>query len=291
MIIETPQPLDLESTLLSGQAFRWQRSDGWYRGVVFGNVVKLRKRGDGLEILSTPDDEQSIEPIIRDYFGFKTDLQEIYNSFSCDTRIQGAITRYRGMRILQQDPWECLVSFICSSNSNIGRITRNIHDICVTFGRPISSGADTIHAFPTPRDLADAGEDLMGRLRLGYRTRYISDTARVIADGRLDLISLREESYTDALEALIGLPGVGDKVANCVLLFSLNKPEAFPVDVWIHRALREWYLSDEEKNLSRPKIRLWAQKRFGRFAGYANQYLFHDRRLEDRSNQHHSNVG
>lgn len=287
MIIETPQPFDLESTLLSGQAFRWQRRDEWYRGVVFGNVVKLRKRDDGIEILSTPDDEQSIEPIIRDYFGFKVDLQEIYNSFGSDARIQGAITRYRGMRILQQDPWECLVSFICSANSNIGRITRNIHDMCVAFGRPISSGADTVYAFPTPRELADADKNRMGRLRLGYRARYISDTARCIADGRLDLISLREESYTDALESLSGLPGVGDKVANCVLLFSLNKPEAFPVDVWIHRALQEWYLRDEEKNLSRPKMRLWAQKRFGRFAGYANQYLFHDRRLEGR-NQHNS---
>ncbi len=283
MIIEVPQPLDLESTLLSGQAFRWRKSGDWYRGVVFGNVVKLRTSGDDLEVLSAPDDEQSLEPVIRDYFGFGADLGEVYSSFGGDARIQEAIARYRGMRILQQDPWECLISFICSSNSNIGRITRNIHDMSVAFGRPIASGDELDHAFPTPEELAEAGEERLDRLRLGYRGAYVAATARVIADGGLDLISLREDSYGDALEALTALAGVGDKVANCVLLFSMNKPEAFPVDVWVHRALHEWYLGDEEKKLSRPKMRLWAQERFGRYAGYANQYLFHDRRLEGRA--------
>jgi N-glycosylase/DNA lyase len=274
------EPLDLGSTLLSGQAFRWRAEGGWFHGVVFGNIVRVRQVQGGVELLSAPDDERAIEPLLRGYLGLDTDLDRAYASLAVDERLRAAIERYRGMRILRQDPWECLVSFICSSASNIPRISRNIEAICTAFGRPIAMGGEVRHAFPTPEDLANGGDEALRGLGLGYRAGYIATTVGVVAEGGIDLMSLREDPYDDALAALLALAGVGDKVANCALLFSLDKLEAFPIDVWIERALQEWYLDGQK--MSQKNMRLWAQARFGPFAGYANHYLFHDRRLKGR---------
>ena len=282
MFISIDQPLELASTLLGGQAFRWRGNGVWHDGVVFDNLVGIRQQPTGIEFRSFPDDEAYLEPFLRDYLGLGADLERIYASLAKDDRLEQAIARHRGLRILRQDPWECLVSFICSSASNIPRITRNIESLCVAFGRPLGTSDDRRSAFPTPAALAEAEPERLRRLGLGYRADYLAATARAIADGRLDLMSLREASYQEALDALMALDGVGDKVANCVLLFSLDKTEAFPVDVWIHRALEEWYLSDAETRLSRLKMRPWAQERFGPYAGYANQYMFHYRRLQGR---------
>ena len=282
MLIPVDAPLDLESTIFSGQAFRWRRQDPWLYGVVFNNIVKLRRTPSAVEFFSSPDDESVIRPLLADYLGLDVDLERVYESFGADERIRAATAQYRGMRILRQDPWECLVSFICSSASNIPRISGNIEDLCTTYGRALAMGDYARHTFPTLHDLAEAEEQEIRDLRLGYRAAFIVETARAISDGKVDLMSLREDSYEGALEALIGLPGVGDKVANCAILFSLDKPEAFPVDVWINRALQEWYLDGRDEKLSLPKMRLWAQEYFGPYAGYANQYLFHSRRLQGR---------
>ena len=283
MLVSIEEPFDLDSTLQSGQAFRWRRDGGSHRGVVFGNVVELRQTEDGLELFTDPDDEAALWPLLRDYLGLDFDLDRVYAAFEADYRLHNSTARYRGMRVLRQDPWECLVSFICSSASNIPRITKNVESICESYGRPVGTGATRRNAFPTPRELSRAGEAPLRALGLGYRAAYVAETASAVADGAVDLMSLREEPYEQALETLTGLPGVGDKVANCVLLFALDKPEAFPVDVWIDRALREWYLGDDDASISRPKMRPWAQRRFGPYAGYANHYLFHDRRLQGKS--------
>ena len=216
------------------------------------------------------------------YLGLTADLEAIYSAISVDDRLRAAIDRYPGMRVLRQDPWECLVSFICSSASNIPRISRNVESICSAYGRPLRLGDYQRSTFPTPRELVRAEvADLRG-LGLGYRAEYVASTARAIAGGAVDLFALRESPYDEALDALISLAGVGDKVANCVLLCSLDKLDAFPIDVWVHRALQEWYLDGEDKTLSLKKMRLWAQEYFGPYSGYANQYLFHDRRLQGR---------
>jgi N-glycosylase/DNA lyase len=282
MFMPLQQPFDLANTLRSGQAFRWRFKDGWHQGVVFNNVVRIRQDASGLEFTTHPDDASYLEPLLRDYLGLGVDLDAVYASLSPDRRLTQAIATYSGMRILRQDPWECLVSFICSSASNIPRITGNIESICASFGRPLGTGGQAPYTFPTPRELADAGSERLRGLGLGYRAEYLADTARAIAEGRLDLMTLREAPYEEALTELTSLSGVGDKVANCVLLFSLDKPEAFPVDVWIQRALQEWYLDGNAQKLSKLKMRLWARDRFGPHAGYANQYLFHARRLQGR---------
>ena len=281
MLIPVSQPLDLDSTIFSGQTFRWREADGWVEGVVFGNMVTLRRTPAGIEFTSNPDDERAIAPLLTDYLGLDADLEAIYTSIATDDHMSRAIAQYNGMRILRQDPWECLVCFICSSASNIPRITKNVASICESFGRPFGDGKRRWHEFPTPQALAKAGEDRLRKLGLGYRAAYLAATAGAIADGNLDLFTLREMPYQEALEALTALDGVGDKVANCVLLFALDKPEAFPVDTHVEHRLQEWYLNG--RKLSKPAMRLWAQDHFGPYAGYANQYLFHDRRQMARA--------
>ena len=291
MFVPYSQPLDLPATLESGQTFRWTREDPsrpgsgqWYQGVIFNNVVEIRHRPKGIEFRCAPDDELTLWPLVQDYLRLHDDLDGIYQSIQGDARLDAAIARYRGLRIVRQDPWECLISFICSANSNIPRIITNVEDMSKSFGRPVGIGDQVRHTFPTPAELAEAGERRLRDLRLGFRARYVAEVARIVADGDLDLFALREAPYDEALEVLTTLPGVADKVANCVMLFSLDKLEAFPVDVWVHRALQEWYPADMavDKRLARKEMRLWAQDYFKPYAGYASQYLFHDRRLQGR---------
>ena len=156
--------------------------------------------------------------------------------------------------------------------------------MCQSLGRPIGEDdGRTKNAFPSPTALVQAGEQRLRRLGLGFRARYLPVIARIVAEGEVEPLALRTVPYQEALEALIALPGVGDKVANCAMLFSMDKLEAFPVDVWVHRALQEWYLGGTEVKLSNKKMREWAQERFGPYAGYANQYLFHSRRLQGKA--------
>ena len=308
MLIPFKQPLDLENTLEVGQAFRWERepseSSGhpWFWGVVFDNLVRIRRTEEGVEFFCAPDDEPALSPLLQDYLRLQDDLAAICESIHKDERVGAGIDRYPGLRLLRQDPWECLASFICSANNNIQRIRDNVKDMSTSFGRPVNLDGQTRHTFPAPDDLAAAGEARLRGLRLGFRAAYVAEVAEIVAAGRTDLFALREASYEDALAELTALPGVGDKVANCVMLFSLDKLEAFPVDVWVARAL-EWYTDDavvkelaeklSERRKKNPKaalserekkaLRSWAQEYFGPYAGYANQYLFHKSRLEGRA--------
>ncbi len=277
MILNHRGPLDLKNTLFSGQAFRWRAEDGWFKGVVSGNIVWLKETPSGIEFMAGPEKDSVLEPKLRNYLGLNTDLEELYTSMSFDDRLTEAISRHHGMRILAQDPWECLISFICSSASNITRITNNIESLCTAFGNEIFMDGYMRHTFPTPVELARSTNESLRDLGLGYRADYVVSTARMVDSGNIDLMALYEMPYDEALEHLTMLDGVGDKVANCVLLFSLDKPEAFPVDTWIDKALQKWYLGDDK--ISRKKMRLWAMAYFGNCAGYANHYLFHDQRL------------
>ena len=221
---------------------------------------------------------------LRDYFSLDVDLAEVYSALSRDRGLREAVDRYRGMRVLRQDPWETTLSFLCAQNSNVLRITRNIEDMCRSFGRAMSFGGHTRHAYPTPEALAGAGEGALRDLGLGYRARYIVAAAERVAGGEIDLLALRETSYDGALDALMALDGIGDKVANCIMLFCMDKPQAFPVDTHIMQVLRERYPEAEEVH-SRDirRVRAWAQEYFAPYAGYANHYLFHSRRVEGRT--------
>ncbi len=281
MLITHDGPYDLDASLHGGQAFRWRHiDDGWNEGVLFDNIVLLRQRPDGIEMVCGPEPEEKIAPLVRDYLALGPDMEQAHTALRHDDAMARAFEGCRGVRILRQEPWECLIGFIISSNSNIPRIASNVESLAETFGEAVDCGGRKRATFPSPEQLAAAGEPALRDLRLGYRAKFVAGTAEIVASGGLDLHSLRLAPYDDALEALIALPGVADKVANCVLLLSLDKPAAFPVDVWVRRAIEDWYLSPGEK-MTDKKMRLWAQDRFGEFAGYANQYLFHYRRLID----------
>ncbi len=282
MLIPFDGILELEGMLLGGQAFRWRLEDGWFHNVLFNNIISARQVDEGVEFVCGPDDESVIAPLFRDYLRLDDDLVAIGKTISKGEQISAAISKYQGLRILRQEPWECLVSFICSANSNIPRISTNVEDMARNFGQALEMNGHVRSAFPSPDALADAGEQKLRDLGLGFRAKYVAAAAVSIARGDVDLFSLREASYDEALEELIGLSGIGDKVGNCILLFALDKRQAFPVDVWIERAIKEWYPEVLERKLTRKAMRPWAQEFFGAYAGYANQYLFHGRRLQGK---------
>ena len=316
MLIPFTAPYDLRGTLCGGQAFRWRdEGDGWFCGVIFGNTVKMRRVDEGIELMSAPDDEAFLAQPIADYLRLDDDMEEVYAALSEDEHLADAVRQHRGLRVLRQEPWECLVSFICSANNNIPRITANVEDMAANYGESLlrhrlpphdDEGADLEatcerRAFPTPRMLVHAGEQALRDLKLGFRAPNVIAAAAGIADGDgPDLYALREADFDDALAELVKLRGVADKVANCVMLFSLDKPQAFPVDVWIVKAMRDWYpdapvpppLNSNGKKASptekqKREMRQWAHERFGTHAGYANQYMFHHKRWMDGASPSH----
>ncbi|MBI2166429.1 MAG: hypothetical protein HYU29_08545 [Chloroflexi bacterium] len=271
-------PLDLATTLESGQAFRWRKCGQWHEGAVRDNLVRLRQEPLGLEFTSAPSSEEEVAPLLRSYLRLEDDLEAIGRQISRDAWVKEALRRHRGLRLLRQEPWECLASFICSANSNIGRITQTVETLAQHYGRPIAVKGQTAYAFPGPERVAAAGEAGLRELGLGFRARALAQAAVLVADGKISLEALRDKPYEEGKEKLMALPGVGDKVADCVLLFSLEKLEAFPIDRWVERALRRFYpeeLPPEKKTLPYRHLSSWARSYFGPYAGYAQQYLYH----------------
>ena len=281
MHIPLDQPFNLAHTLECGQAFRWQRVGEWYYGVIFGNIIKIRQNLLGLDFYSYPKPEEEIAYRLSYYLRLDDDLALIYSSISLDDRIRKAISQFYGLRLLRQEPWECLISFICSSNSNIARISSSIETMCQSLGERLEMDDQVRYSFPTPLQIMGMGETGLRLMGLGYRAKHLAETALIVGEKGYDLEGLSELTYDDAKAGLIALPGVGPKVADCVLLFSMDKLEAFPIDVWVRRVVIEWYL--ESKNPSYDAIREWALGYFGPYAGYAQQYLFHRRRLQKSS--------
>ena len=277
MILEANGPLDLAHTLESGQAFRWRRDGAWHRGIVGPNVYLVREAPGGVEFESAPEPPEQTAEALRSYLRLDDDLAALYRRLRKDSRLREAIDAYGGLRLLRQEPWECLVAFVISVYSNIPRITGNIEDLCRRFGDRIDAFGAEAHAFPGPALLAEVGEAEFREMGLGFRARFLARLAGSVLERRLDLLALRRRSYADARSALLELYGVGDKVADCVLAFSLDQGDAFPVDVWVRRAVQESYF--EGGKLTDRAVRLWAAEHFGRDAAYAQQYLFHRRRL------------
>ena len=278
MLIPIEQPFNLTHTLECGQAFRWRREGDWYYGVIYGNILKIRQTLLGVEFESYPLPEEQIVNRLIYYLRLDDDLPDIYAKIGKDDRMRRAITQFYGLRLLRQEPWECLASFICSISSNIPRISECIESLCRKMGDPLEMDGHVRYSFPTPERVMELGETGLRIIGWGFRAPYLAGTAERIGRGIYDLDGLRELTYDDAKKDLMSLRGVGDKVADCVLLFSLEKLDSFPVDRWVRRAVEEWYAIGE--NPSYDSIRTWALDYFGGHAGYAQQYLFHRRRLE-----------
>lgn len=280
--IPVSPPIDLASTLDGGQAFRWWSQGDGFRGVIGRRAYLLREIAGAVAIESvdsSPIDAADRRAIER-YLGLDYDLAGFAARFATDRCIGPAISAWPGLRLLRQDPWECLVAFICSSCSNIPRIKLNVGALARNYGDRVGPG-DADFAFPDASRLASAGESALRKLGLGFRARYVAGAADAVASGRLDLQSVQKSGYEGARNLLTALDGVGEKVADCALAFAFDKREAFPIDRWVMRALVEWYGAPEK--LSPQKTASWARERFGQDGAYVQQYLFHRQRLSARA--------
>ena len=251
---------NLDHTLDSGQVFRWRKEGEWWRGVVKDRYIQLRQDGDRLEVKGTSED------MIAHYFRFDDDLEEIYAEISRDECIASIIDRFRGLRLIRQDIWECSASYLLATYSNVPRIKKMIDSLCRTYGREIENG---VFAFPTPQEILE-GEADIACCRLGYRADCLRNYAGMVYSGEFDLYELATKDYQGAVEYLKRVKGIGSKVADCIALFSLDHLEACPVDVRIARAMREIYGVTGQYD----KVAGFARRHFGRFAGYAQEYLY-----------------
>ncbi len=261
----------LQATLTSGQAFRWHLHDGWYYGFIDAWVLKVRQEGETLRC-ETSRASLSANRVTH-YFALDLDLPEILSSIDTDMQIHHAIVRHRGLRVLRQDGWETLASFICASFNNIKRIEGMIDRLCQAYGEPVALNGFRGFSFPRPEAIAGTSERRLRSLGLGYRAPYLRRTARLVAEGALPIEQLRRVGYDAAKRALLGCDGVGDKVADCVALFGCEKYEAFPIDVWMERAMRYYF---RHRRMTRKRLHDYARRHFGPWAGYAQQYLYHD---------------
>ena len=274
MLFEVPAPdFSLQATLASGQSFRWHSHDQWFYGVVGTVALKVRQEGDRLQGIAS-DPAFTPERLAR-YFALDLNLGDILSSIDVDIPIHQAITRYRGLRVLRQESWETLASFILASFNNIVRIEGMIERLCQAYGEPVSLNGFRSFAFPAAERIASASERRLRGLGLGYRAPYLRQTARLVAEGRLRFDHLRRVDYAEAKRALLACDGVGDKVADCVALFGFEKYVAFPIDVWIERAMRYYF---RHRRMTRARLHAYAQHHFGPYCGYAQQYLYHHAR-------------
>ena len=278
---EVLSKIDLESTLYSGQSFRWQSTEQGHYGVLGDNVLRINLIGGGVDLQSAPADPEYVFPRLASYLRLDDDLTAIQNEIDVDSRIHWAIDSYRGLRLLRQDPWECLVAFICSATSNIPRISRTIEAIAGAYGSPIDFGSERRYTFPGPERLIDVSESAFRELGMGFRARYLVSAVEMVHQ-KIDLVRMREYSYEETYPLLLQFPGVGEKIADCTMLFSLEKLRAFPIDRWMRRAINEWY--PEVNSFSYRDLQNWAFDYFGNYAGYAQMYLFHARRTLGHSN-------
>ncbi|OQB15573.1 MAG: DNA-3-methyladenine glycosylase [Firmicutes bacterium ADurb.Bin193] len=262
MLLKNTKDFDLKQTFECGQCFRWNPDSEGYTGVVGDYIIHAKQSGSTIEI-DGADDEFIIE-----YFDLDRNYEKVKSKISNDDIIKKAVLYGGGIRILRQDPWEALVSFIISANNNIPRIKRIIESLCRTFGKPLTKGGKEYYSFPTAEVLSHLKACDLSPLRCGYRDGYIIDAAQRVATGALDLFAIYNMDEDEGRRMLKTVKGVGDKVADCVLLFAYGKYGVFPRDVWIKRMMNRLYSVDEKE------VDAFARQKFGKLGGFAQQYLF-----------------
>lgn len=275
----TVRDYDLAATLGCGQAFRWEFRDDRWVGVINTQWVELRQNGP--QIVAQTAEPQCDWRWLEDYLQLHVELDAILATFPEDEPLRRAVAACHGLRLLRQPVWEALASFILSSTKQIVQIRQIISRLCERYGAPVSvpAGRPPAFAFPTATRLATVDEcDLRG-CGMGFRAPYLLATAKAVAAGQLNLGALAEIPLHDARTRLVALPGVGPKIADCVLLFACGFKTAFPVDVWVMKALRQSYFRNRRVTLAR--LRAFSTTHFGPNAGYAQQYLFHWLRMTE----------
>ena len=270
--------IDVDSSINSGQVFLWKKIERNWFGINGQDVLKIDESGN----------VNQYENVEIDFFRNRDDIKKIIKSISRDATTKQSIIKYPGLRIIDQDPFQCLISFIVSSNSNIQKIKKNLENITIRFGSKIKFENREFFLFPSPKQIACASINEIFDCGVGYRAKYVKNAAEMIYSKEIKLEELRKASYEEAKIQLKNIPGVGNKVADCILLFSLDKLEAFPLDTWTIRILQKYQkfefdtktITDKQYEKIHKKI----TNHFGPYAGYSQQFLFKMEREKHQKN-------
>ena len=262
MPVLSTKDFDLQHTLESGQFFLWEKQEDWYYLIERESLFRVQQKRDKLFFEGVP------RTFLVNFFGLDDALFRFRRQWNADSALSAALETSWGLRIMRQDPWQCLAGFVCSAMSNIKKIRFNTRCLAERFGKPLRLGAYTAYSFPAPHEIDDMSKlDTCG---LGFRGKWLWQAAHQLTDGQLD--ALRNVSYETAREQLMNTPGIGGKIADCIALFALGKRESFPIDIWIERALRRYYF---KRKATMREMQAFARERWGDSAGYAQQYLYH----------------
>jgi len=284
-------PFSLDHTLSCGQTFRWEKRDEWWIGVVSQTAFKMRQKKGVIEFKASSNNVTA--DFLWRYFRLDDNLPYVYSKIMKDKHMSEAVSQFRGLRLVLQEPWECLISYLCAQNKNIPAIKQMIFNLCRRFDDRIKFESEGFYTFPKPEALAKTNLHELRLCKLGYRAENVLKTAKLVHNGDFELETLKTMPYERAKEELLTLPGVGPKVADCVLLFSLDKLKAFPIDVWMKRIILEYYSQHFEpefvtkiktkKGLSPREyqtIYAFGRRYFGEYLGYAQEYLYHYERCQ-----------
>ncbi len=278
--IEKSNSFNLKHIFECGQCFRWNKQkDSSYIGVVGNNVLEVKEEGHKIKFYGMC--EENINELVTNYFNLNTDYEKIKKELSkVDKYLKTSIEFGSGIRILKQDLWETLISFIISANNNIPRIKGIIERMSQKYGKEIIYKGNKYYTFPSAKELSKASVEDLRTLGLGFRDKRIYDTTKLILESKINLneLSSMEDTYK-IREELLTIPGVGPKVADCILLFGLNRFEVFPIDVWVRRVMNELYIKNEdETKVKKEEIEKLAKTKYASLAGIAQQYLFYWKR-------------
>lgn len=269
IIIKDTKQFDLTHTFDCGQCFRWNRQEEGYFGVAMGKALYITQSGSDITLHNTT--LADYKQVWEGYFDLGRDYAKIQYTLSGDPVLSAAMLHGSGIRILAQDTFETLISFIISANNNIPRIKLIVERLCQNFGQPLEYG-EKYYMFPTPERLAACSLEDLSVVKAGFRDKYILDAARKVVSGDIQLEQLKAVSFAKAKAELMRIKGVGEKVANCIVLFGLGHYSAFPIDVWIKRIIDHYYFGGEDANCD---IGEFAKGKFGDLGGFAQQYLFY----------------
>lgn len=279
-ILKNPKSFDLIHIFECGQCFRWNKQeDDSYTGIIKNRVINIKKNNN--DYIFSSNENTDLENCITEYFDLNTDYETIKEKLSSiDENLKLSIEYGNGIRILKQDIWECIISFIISANNNIPRIKKIIENLSLNYGKKVIFNKKEYYLFPTPEELSKATVQDLRKLGLGFRDIRVYNSTKMILNKEIDIEKLVLETDTNKVrEELLKLDGVGEKVADCILLFGFNRFDVFPVDVWVRRVMNELYLHNEDENkVNKNEIRKIAKEKFLGIEGLAQQYLFYWKR-------------
>ena len=284
-----PAPeFDLAKTLDSGQVFHWEEAGRGFIGTIGDRAVFVEQQGEVLGAKMASASSRFLEKNAQDahasvahYFALDHPLEEICASFPKDPAMNAARDFCRGLRIIRQPKWECLATFICSSMKQVAHIRQISLALRKRFGQQRKIGNHRVYIFPSAPRLSRASERELRECKLGYRAENLRSTARLVSSGKANLEAWSALADAELRKQLCALPGVGPKIANCVMLFAYERLRAFPIDVWIERVLRQQYFTGRKK-MAAQRLREFSETYFGEHGGYAQQYLFHHARAGSR---------